>query len=195
MKKKYRDILEKALPYYKIGRPGDLEHITWIANVIPKYVDELDLDILIPLAILHDVGYAKVARNTDPFNLDVRRAHMKEGAKLAKKILEELNYPKEKVAEIVRLIAKHDDWAFGETFTDEPLLLAFNNFDFMWMASKKGFNIVRKFTNQEPKQFYKQIVQFQKEMIQQGRNWFNKNIENFYKELMKERRLELVVKK
>jgi len=62
MKEIYKNILEKALPLYKQGREGDVEHIKWLSEVITKYVDEseADYDILIPVVLLHDVGYSKV---------------------------------------------------------------------------------------------------------------------------------------
>lgn len=39
MKKIYRKILEKALPYYEKGREGDAEHIKWLSKTVPKFVD------------------------------------------------------------------------------------------------------------------------------------------------------------
>ncbi|HII15445.1 MAG TPA: HD domain-containing protein [Nanoarchaeota archaeon] len=193
MKEIYKTILDKALPYYKKAREGDIEHIKWLFIIIPKFVDEseVDYDILMPVLLLHDVGYSKVPKGSNPFNLDIRKVHSEEGAKIAEEILNELNYPKNKIKEIKRLILKHDNWAFGDSFKDEPVLRIFNNFDFMWMASKKGFDIARKFMNKKAKEFYIQIQEFQKENEEQGRNWFNKKTGDFYKQLMKERKKEI----
>ena len=83
---------------------------------------------------------------------------------------------------------KHDNWAFGDDFADEPVLRIFNNFDFMWMASEKGFDIVRKFMKKESKEFYEQINEFQQKNEEEGRKWFNKKIEDFYNQLMRERK-------
>ncbi|MBN1275237.1 HD domain-containing protein [Candidatus Woesearchaeota archaeon] len=190
MKEIYKKILEKALPLYEKGREGDVEHIKWLAEVITKYVNEfeVDYDILIPVVLLHDVGYSKVPKGSNPFDLDIRKFHSEEGAKISEEILEELNYPKDKINEIKRLILKHDNWAFGDDFADEPVLRIFNNFDFMWMASEKGFDIVRKFMKKEPKEFYEQINEFQRKNEEEGRKWFNKNIEEFYNQLMRERK-------
>ena len=140
------------------------------------------------MILLHDVGYSKVPKGSNPFDLKIRKSHSKEGAKIAQEILEELNYQKDKIIEIKRLILKHDNWAFGDDFSDEPVLIIFSNFDFMWMASEKGFSIVRKFVSKEPKKFYKQIQEFQKKNEEEGRKWFNKKIEKFYNQLMKERK-------
>ncbi len=189
MDKIHKKILEKAIPYYKKGREGDIEHIKWLFETIPKLINksEVDFDILIPIALLHDIGYAKVPKGSNPYNLDIRKLHSEKGAEIAEKILHELDYPKEKICEIKRLILKHDNWAFGDSFANEPVLRIFNNFDFMWIASTKGFEIVRKIMNKEPQEFYSQIEQFQQKNLEEGRSWFNKKTENYYKKLMKER--------
>lgn len=186
MKQLYNTILDKALPYYQRGRFGDVEHIKWLVETVPKYVDEseADFDILMPLVILHDIGYCKVD-HTDPINLDIRRAHMREGAKIAKEILQEVHYPKENAKEIVRLVAKHDNWAFGESFEDEPVLQIFSNFDFLWMLSEKGFDIVRTFTKQTPKEFIEQIKEYQRKNEEEGRGWCNKRVQKLYETLSK----------
>lgn len=193
MKDIYKKMLEKALPLYEKGRTGDVEHIKWLYETVPNYVDksEIDFDILIPVVLLHDVGYSKVEKGADPFNLDIRKFHSEEGAKIAKDILKDLNYPKEKVEEVKRLIIKHDNWAFGDDFSDEPVLRIFNNFDFMWMASEKGFDIVRKFMNKNPKDFYKQIMVFQQKNEKEGRKWYSKRIEDLYYKLMEDRKTSL----
>lgn len=189
----YKKILEKAIPFYEKGREGDVEHIKWLSQVITKYIDEseVDYDILIPVVLLHDVGYSKVPKGSNPFDLDIRKFHSEEGAKIAEEILEELDYPKDKINEIKRLILKHDNWTFGDDFADEPVLRIFNNFDFMWMVSEKGFDIVRKFMNKEPKEFYEQIQEFQKANVKRGTKWYSKKVENHYRQLMKERKRDL----
>ncbi|MBR9692349.1 HD domain-containing protein [Candidatus Woesearchaeota archaeon] len=193
MKEIYGKILEKALPFYEQGREGDVEHIRWLSEVITEYVDEseVDFDILIPVVLLHDVGYARVPQGSNPFNLDIRKFHSEQGAEIAEEILGELEYPKDKIAEVKRLILKHDNWAFGDDFSDEPILRIFSNFDFMWMATEKGFDIVRKFMKQEPEEFYKQIGTFQKKNEEEGRTWVNEKIEAFYHQLMNERKQQL----
>ena len=190
MKEIYKQILKKAIPYYEKGRKWDVEHVKWLFNTVPKFVDEtIDIEILIPVVILHDVGYSKVPNGSDPFDLKIRKLHSEEGAKIAGKILKELNYPKEKIPKIKRLILKHDNWAFGDSFADEPLLLLFQNFDFMWMTSRKGFEMCR--GSKEPKEFYKQIEKFQEDNIKRGIKWYNKKVEDFYNKLMKDRKKEL----
>lgn len=192
MKKIHKKILKKAIPFYENGRKGDVEHIKWLAEVITKYVDEteVDYDILIPVIILHDIGYSKIPKKLNSFELNIKKLHAKYGAEIAEQILEELNYSKNQINEIKRLILKHDNWIFGDNFINEPVLKIFNNFDFMWMASEKGFKIVRKMMKQEPKKFYNQIKEFEKQNKKEGREWFNKKIRLFYNQLMQERKKE-----
>lgn len=190
-KMEYKKLLDKALPYYEKGRPGDVEHVKWLYKVVPKFAKDLDLDILMAVVILHDVGYSKVPKNSNPYNLDIRKLHCDEGAKIANKILKELKYEENKINEITRLILKHDNWAFGDNFSDEPYLRFFNNFDFMWMASEKGFDIVRKFKNMNKKEFYEQIKKFQEKNKEIGMKWYTKEIEDYYEKLMNERKKEL----
>ena len=191
MKQIYKQILEKALPYYEKGREGDIEHIKWLSKTVVKFIDKtIDPDILMPLVILHDVGYANVPKDSDSYNLNIRKLHSEEGAKIAEKILEELKYLKEKILEIKRLILKHDNWAFGDSFADEPLLLLFQNFDFIWLASKERFEIYRK-NNQGFIEFNKQIEKFQEDNVKRGTKWYNKKVENYYRQLIDERKEEL----
>ena len=191
MKQIYKQILEKALPYYEKGREGDIEHIKWLSKTVVKFIDKtIDPDILMHLVILHDVGYANVPKDSDSYNLNIRKLHSEESAKIAEKILEELKYLKEKILEIKRLILKHDNWAFGDSFADEPLLLLFQNFDFIWLASKERFEIYRK-NNQGFIEFNKQIEKFQEDNIKRGIKWYNKKVENYYRQLMEEQKEEL----
>ncbi len=193
MKKIYSEILKKAIPFYEKGREGDVLHVKWLYKTIPEHISpkEIDFDILMPVAILHDAGYSKVKKGSDPFNLDIRKLHSEEGAKIASQILSELVYPKEMISEIERLILKHDNWAFGDSFADEPILRIFNNFDFIWMTSKEGFDIVRKFTKQSPAEFYEQIKVYQENNEKRGVKWYNSEIEKFYNQMMQERKKEI----
>lgn len=193
MIKAYKLILEKAIPYYEKGRPGDIEHIKWLYETIPKFIKpkEVDYDILMPVAILHDTGYSKVPKGASPLNLDIRKLHSEEGAKIAEEILTLLKYNTDKTKEIKRLITKHDNWAFGDSFADEPTLLAFQNFDFMWVASEKGFPVYQKIRGMNPKDTYHAIEKAQEENEKRGTKWFNKETENYYHTLMLDREKQI----
>ncbi len=188
MKEIYKQILEKALPLYEKGREGDVEHIKWLYKIVPKFADkyEIDFDILIPVVILHDIGYSKVSKGSNPMNLDTRKLHMEEGAKIASEILEGLKYPKNKIAEIKRLVSKHDNWAFGDNYADEPVLRLFNNFDMLWVLTKEGFIFYQEILGKSSIDTYHQIEKDVEVEHKEGRKWFNQKIEEFYKQLMKE---------
>ena len=190
----YTKILDLALPYYEIGRSGDVEHIRWLYEVVLKFLKNTDLDeeIVMPVLLLHDVGYSQVPKDADPFKLDIRTLHSKKGADIAEEILRKLAYPQDKIREVKRLIRKHDNWAFGDSFSEEPVLQFFNNFDFMWMASPKGFSIVRGFMNKDAQEFYEQIKEFQDINEKEGRDWYTQEIKEYYEELMRQRKKELV---
>lgn len=193
MKDIFQKILEQSIPYYEKGRVGDVDHVRWLLQTVSRFLEDTDLDetIVMPVVLLHDVGYSAVPEGANPYELDIRIMHSEEGAKIAERILLNLDYPLEKIEEVKRLILKHDNWAFGDSFDDEPILQFFGNFDFMWMASAQGFDIVRQFLDQRPGEFYKQIRKFQQKNEEEGRTWFNKDIADHYEKLMQERKAAL----
>ncbi len=147
MKKIYQTIWELARPYYKKGRSMDIDHIEWMMQDALTVCKEESLDdsLLLPLVILHDVGYASVPKN-NPYNKDLRKAHMKEGAKIARSILESTKYPQEKIEKIVYYVSVHDNWAFGDytIYKKEKLLGVFTDLDFIWIATPRGFPAMMK---------------------------------------------------
>lgn len=70
---------------------------------------------------------------------------MKEGAKIATEILENIDYPKDKIHQITYYISVHDNWLFSDdtVFKENSILAAFNDLDYMWMATQKGFLFLR----------------------------------------------------
>ncbi len=138
----YFKIWELAQPYYEKGRPMDIAHIKWMMRdaFLVCQIEKIDDSLLLPLVILHDVGYAKVPKDNIS-DLDLRKANMEEGAKIAKEILEKVDYPKDKVEKIVYYISVHDNWAFGdnEIYKNDKILAVFTDLDFIWMATEKGF--------------------------------------------------------
>ncbi len=138
----YFKILELALPYYEHGRPMDVAHVKWMMRdaFLVCQLEKIDDSLLLPLVILHDVGYSQVPKD-NPFNLDLRKAHMEEGVKIAKEILEKVDYSKDKAERIMHYISVHDNWAFGdnEIYKKDKILAVFNDLDFIWMATEKGF--------------------------------------------------------
>lgn len=140
MEKIYSQILELARPYYEKGRVYDLDQIDWMIKQADLLADKLNLDrtILLPLIILHDVGYAFVnERNPHIKSQEIKRIHLIEGAKVAHKILEKVGYDPELAKQIVYFVSVHDNWVFGDDapYKKSPLLSFFNDLDFLYAQS------------------------------------------------------------
>ena len=77
--------------------------------------EEGDEAIVIPAIILHDIGWIKVpeglqltAFGPKAKNKELNRVHEVEGVKLAREILEKVNYDPQKMDEILAIIDGHD---------------------------------------------------------------------------------------
>tara|TARA_Y100000310_G_C20298331_1_gene630510 strand:+ start:54 stop:647 length:594 start_codon:yes stop_codon:yes gene_type:complete len=153
----YKKIVALSEPYYKKGRPGDTDHIKWLSSRLFDLEEIIkkkgyDFDIIFALTVLHDVGYAKLHKGYNPFDLKIRKLHAEKSAEVAEEIFEKVNFLKSKRKKTLRLIKHHDDWAFNKPLKDAEWRI-FTDLDFAWEASKKGFDIVRKFLNQTRKEF------------------------------------------
>jgi HD superfamily phosphodiesterase len=113
---KYQPLWEKCLPLLKMGRAGDDEHAKEVAEFILNYQGSLalDKDILIPAAMMHDIGHAAILPEhfkyvTGPEKVENGKlVHMLAGAKIAKDILQSVDYDAAKAQEIVDIISIHD---------------------------------------------------------------------------------------
>ncbi|MGA2418030.1 MAG: HD domain-containing protein [Candidatus Staskawiczbacteria bacterium] len=112
---KYKKLWEKCLPILQKGRPGDDIHVIQVAEfIINSKNKDFDLDVLIPVAIMHDIGHAGILPEHFKYItggvrlVNAKLVHMLVGAKMAKEILESINYDKDKTAEIVDMISMHD---------------------------------------------------------------------------------------
>lgn len=183
----YKKIAELAKPFYKLGRPKDLEHIKWLVQKLFN-AEELirskgyDFDIIYALTVLHDVGYAKLPKGYNPFDLETRKSHAEESAKIAEVILNKVNFPELKRKKTLRLIRHHDDWAFGNPPKD-PEWRIFTDLDFSWEASKIGFDIVRMFRNETRSEFLKTVERHLKRKEKNEPFYFQELKESFYKDL------------
>jgi HD superfamily phosphodiesterase len=116
-------ILEERLrnmvrPLLERGRGGDWEH-TLRAVEYGRYLlnrEEGDTTIVIPALYLHDIGWCKVdfdklfhAASPPERGNPILSLHMKQGAILARDILQTLEYDPAKSRTIVSIIAVHDD--------------------------------------------------------------------------------------
>ena len=115
MKPIYQKIFEQAKPF--LGTRKNLTHTKIAFRYAVKLLKKVkgDEEIVVPAIVLHDVGWKTVpehlqltAFGPDQSNPQAARLHEVEGAKLARKILEGLHYPPEKVNKICRIIQGHD---------------------------------------------------------------------------------------
>lgn len=106
----------EALPLLKQGRPGDDEHAAVVVETILSYRGGLRFDesVLIPVAMLHDIGHAAILPEHFKFITGTERlengklVHMLAGAKIAQDILANVGYDPEKSKEIVEIVSMHD---------------------------------------------------------------------------------------
>jgi hypothetical protein len=113
---KYAAIWDKSLPFLEAGRPGDVAHAAETAAAVLAYRGPvaIDLDVLVPVAIMHDIGHGAILPEhftyiTGPDKLkNGKLVHMLAGAKIAKDILTAVGYDAAKAEEIVAAISMHD---------------------------------------------------------------------------------------
>jgi hypothetical protein len=116
LSEEYRKVWTEALPFLKQGRPGDDEHAAVVVDTVMSYRGNLRFDesILIPVAMLHDIGHAAILSEHFKFITGTERlengklVHMLAGAKIAQDILAKVRYDPEKSKEIVEIVSMHD---------------------------------------------------------------------------------------
>jgi len=156
MKKIYQKMLKFAKPYYKNGRVYSLYHISWMLKKGEKIAkkNKIEKKFLIPLIILHDIGYGRVKLDfKDKYS---KRYHMRQGVKVAERILKKVDYDKKLSKKIIQAISVHDNWIFDDNkpFKNKEMAL-FNDLDFLWLSSNfKVFKHLAKSSNMEIKKFY-----------------------------------------
>ncbi|MBR9677286.1 hypothetical protein GOV04_04035 [Candidatus Woesearchaeota archaeon] len=137
MEQIYEKIFELAKPYYEKARPYDILAIEWMIGQADRIADIEDLDkkLLLPLIILHDIGYARVAEdNPDVKDIKSKKIHMEEGAKIANAILIQLDYDQKYIEKITYYVSIHDNWIFNDDipFKECKEMGVFNDLDFMY---------------------------------------------------------------
>jgi len=164
----YKKIWKLAKPYYEKGRSYDIPHVEWMMEEVDQLADEESLDkrLLLPLVILHDVGYSEVdEKNPNIKSKDSKTVHMKAGARISRAILNQVNYDPNLAERIVHYISVHDNWLFGD---DSPYqeckeMAAFNDLDFLWPTTSFGmFKTMAESMWKTPEEFYDFWIQDEK---------------------------------
>lgn len=160
MDKIYLKIWKLAKPYYEKGRSYNIHHIQWIMKKADKIAEKegLNKKLLLPIVILHDVGYAKVKeKNPNIKDKESKKIHMKAGAEIARKILEKVNYDPNLSKKIVHYVSVHDNWLFGDDtpYQECKEMAVFNDLDFLYVTSSfKAFKIFAASMQMTPQEFY-----------------------------------------
>jgi uncharacterized protein len=97
----FKDLKEIVRKYFEDGSGHDFNHTERVYNLalIISDKEDVDLDVIKAAALLHDI-----ARNMqDGGNI----CHAEEGAKIAKEILEEMNFPDDKIRKVIHCIEVH----------------------------------------------------------------------------------------
>lgn len=112
-----KEIMEKELSC----SAHKLDHVMRVHNMcieLSKYEDNVDLDILIPAALLHDI-----ARVIESHNKSGEIDHAILGGEMAEEILRNLNYEEEKIEKIKHCITTHRYRSGNEPKTIEAKIL------------------------------------------------------------------------
>ncbi|MCJ7804781.1 HD domain-containing protein [Patescibacteria group bacterium] len=180
MKKIFKEIWQLALPYQ--DKRDDQGH----AKTVLKYAFKLlktekaDKDIVIPTAILHDIGWSQLTKKERFFvyknkitkememkmksKVGVRVKHELAGERLAREILEKIKYNKKKIKKIRAIIKQHDI----DKISISPEDCLVKDADRLWVFSKLGFEADIKRFNFSPAKCYNILVK-------------NLNLPNYFK--------------
>jgi hypothetical protein len=187
----HEKLIDVVIPIYEQGRPMDVEHIRWMYAMLCELLPlpGVDPEVVIPLAILHDVGYVATDAG-NPFEFELRRTHMKKGAEIAGSIMFAVGYEHDTLTKVCDLIAIHDDWAFGihEPYRTNRELGLLNDLDFIWMATKVGFTALSYYLDKTPTELLPYITKNEKLT---NRPFTCPETANLFNALISERRQEV----
>jgi len=116
MKEIFEKIWKLALPYLRKGRRKDyVLHSQGVVRAMQLLLEakKADEDILIPAAILHDVGWSKVPvniqKNWQKKENQIKGAelHLKHAPPIIREILKKVSYNPEKIEKIIDIVMAH----------------------------------------------------------------------------------------
>lgn len=121
-----KKLKDRVIAILENGRPKwDVAHTLLAVGYMRKLIraEGGDETTLISAMYLHDIGYIGLIKEGYKLNevMDSKALHMEVGARQAKQLLKELEYPAKVIEKIVHLVKMHDKVA--ELTTKEELLV------------------------------------------------------------------------
>jgi hypothetical protein len=159
----YAEVWAAARPYMR-ARKNDV-HVPLSFGYAQRLLEqhpEADADVVLLGILLHDVGWAVVDQEAiyrDAFGpgmmeSEVRIAHEKEGARLARAILSPLGYATPLVDEVVTIIDGHDTRRRALSHNDELVKDA----DRLWRFSVTGVSVACDWFAMTPREYVEHLV-------------------------------------
>lgn len=187
MKQKYQNVWKLAIKYLRMGSEKDyVLHTKGVVKAMELILEKEkgNADILIPAAMLHDVGWAKVPKKyqcaTDKKKqLRAMKLHIKYAPKIICEILKPLNYKTFQVNEIIDIVESHK-FCKPKKLSKKLLIDA----DQLSDAFKEQFNSDVKAYHITAEKLYN----FRKN----GNVFYTKTAKNIFLELMDKRRKEMI---
>jgi hypothetical protein len=115
MEKRFQRIFDAAVPYLKMGLKKDFVlHTEMVVRAMQMILekDGGDRNVLIPAAILHDVGWSKVPQDvqkgeSESDKQEALKLHIKYSRPVASEILSDLGYKQSVIERICGIIESH----------------------------------------------------------------------------------------
>lgn len=97
-----------------VGKKDYILHLAMVVRAMQELIqgEGGDSDILIPCAMLHDIGWSRVEKSllfpkTDEEKERAEEAHIREAKPIINEILRSLNYSNSEIKEIIRIVQLH----------------------------------------------------------------------------------------
>jgi HD superfamily phosphodiesterase len=139
-------IWQRAEPHLKVrSNDGHTIYAYGLARALVDLHPEADPEIVLPAILLHDIGWSQVAE-IDILSAiapgggrpDLVLLHEKEGARIAREVLEEVGHDAERTAAIVAIIDGHDSRREAISLDDALMKDA----DKLWRLTPHGIDTV-----------------------------------------------------
>ncbi|MFA6296247.1 MAG: HD domain-containing protein [Patescibacteria group bacterium] len=145
-----------------------------------------DKEILLPAAILHDVGFSKVSKELQKSNdkavkTKVLRQHLEFAPEIIKEILNKVGYNKNDIDEVIQIVIAHKFQDPKEL--DKQLLI---DADTLSDVFKEQFYSDAKAYNKTPQEFYN---------VRKDNKFYTKTAKNIFYQELKNRKEEIFIKK